>query len=103
MGDARAESAYALLPDTDAHMNPRVKALGEMVLRVHDLQAVTRFYAGVIGLHVLQEFDGIAFLKVSDGYGGHSDHRAVPRGPARPVPQGSTEASFRWRRSHLFP
>jgi hypothetical protein len=32
-------------------MNRRLRALGETVLRVHDLEAVRRFY------------DGIAFLK----------------------------------------
>jgi catechol-2,3-dioxygenase len=31
-------------------MNSRVKALGETVLRVRDLQAVKRFYVDVIGL-----------------------------------------------------
>jgi catechol-2,3-dioxygenase len=53
-------------------MNPRVRALGETVLRVKDLERVKRFYTDVVGLDVLREFDGIAFLKVSDGYGGHT-------------------------------
>jgi catechol-2,3-dioxygenase len=53
-------------------MNPRIRALGETVLRVKDLQRVKRFYTDVIGLDVLREFDGIVFLKVSDGYGGHT-------------------------------
>jgi catechol-2,3-dioxygenase len=43
-------------------MNPRVRALGETVLRVKDLEAVKRFYVDVVGLDVLQELDGIAFL-----------------------------------------
>lgn len=64
-------------------MNPRVRALGETVLRVKDLEAVKRFYTDVIGLDVLREFDGIAFLKVSDGYGGHTQivglfHESLP-------------------------
>jgi len=46
--------------------------LGETVLRVKDLERVKRFYTDVIGLDVLREFDGIAFLKVSEGYGGHT-------------------------------
>jgi catechol 2,3-dioxygenase-like lactoylglutathione lyase family enzyme len=75
-------------------MNPRVKALGETVLRVRDLQAVKRFYVDVIGLDILREFDGIAFLKVSDGYGGHTQiiglfHEALPvpfpKDPREPV------------------
>ena len=73
-------------------MNPRVKALGETVLRVRDLQAVKRFYVEVIGLDVLREFDGITFLKVSDGYGGHTQiiglfHEALPV----PFPKDSRE------------
>ncbi len=53
-------------------MNPRVRALGETVLRVKDLEAVKRFYTDIVGLDILREFDRIAFLKVSDGYGGHT-------------------------------
>jgi catechol 2,3-dioxygenase-like lactoylglutathione lyase family enzyme len=53
------------------------------VLRVKDLQRVKRFYTDVIGLDVLREFDGIVFLKVSDGYGGHTQiiglfHESLP-------------------------
>jgi catechol-2,3-dioxygenase len=75
-------------------MNPRVRALGETVLRVKNLEAVKRFYTDVIGLDILREFDGIAFLKVSDGYGGHTQivglsHESVPvpfpKDPREPV------------------
>jgi catechol-2,3-dioxygenase len=64
-------------------MNPRIRALGETVLRVKDLEAVKRFYTEVVGLDILREFDGIAFLKVSDGYGGHTQivglfHESMP-------------------------
>jgi catechol-2,3-dioxygenase len=57
--------------------------LGETVLRVKGLQRVKRFYTDVIGLDVLREFDGIVFLKVSDGYGGHTQiiglfHESLP-------------------------
>ena len=73
-------------------MNPRIRALGETVLRVKDLEAVKRFYTDVIGLDVLREFDGIAFLKISDGYGGHTQivglfHESLP------VPFPETPAS----------
>jgi len=64
-------------------MNSRLRALGETVLRVKDLQAVKRFYTDIIGLDVLREFDGIAFLRVADGYGGHTQivglfHESLP-------------------------
>ena len=74
-------------------MNPRVRALGETVLRVKDLQRVKRFYTDVIGLDVLREFDGIVFLKVSDGYGVHTQiiglfHESLPV----PFPRDAREA-----------
>jgi hypothetical protein len=64
-------------------MDPQVRALGETVLRVKNLARVKRFYTDVIGLDVLREFEGIAFLKVSDGYGGHTQivglfHESLP-------------------------
>ena len=74
-------------------MNPRVRALGETVLRVKDLPRVKCFYTDVIGLDVLREFDGIVFLKVSDGYGGHTQiiglfHESLPV----PFPRDAREA-----------
>jgi catechol-2,3-dioxygenase len=53
-------------------MNPAIRALGETVLRVGDLEAVKRFYTEVIGLDVLREFDGIVFLRVAAGRAGHT-------------------------------
>jgi catechol-2,3-dioxygenase len=53
-------------------MNRCIKALSETVLRVKDLQGLKRFYTEVIGLDVLQEFEGMTFLKVAEGYGGHT-------------------------------
>jgi catechol-2,3-dioxygenase len=64
-------------------MNQRVRGLGETVLRVHDLECIKRFYTELIGLDVLREFEGIVFLKVADGYGGHTQilglfHESLP-------------------------
>ena len=64
-------------------MNPRIKALGETVIRVRDLQRVTDFYTTVIGLDVLRTFEGITFLHIANGYGGHTQiiglfHESLP-------------------------
>ncbi|MGH7384499.1 MAG: VOC family protein [Candidatus Rokuibacteriota bacterium] len=68
--------------------------MGETVLRVKDLPTVRRFYTETIGLDILREFDGITFLKVSDGYGGHTQiiglfHESMavpfPADPREPV------------------
>jgi len=49
-----------------------VKSLGEVALRVNDLQLMKRFYQDVLGLEVLGEFATAALLKIADGYGGHT-------------------------------
>jgi catechol 2,3-dioxygenase-like lactoylglutathione lyase family enzyme len=59
-------------------VNPKIKALGEIVLRVKDLEPVKKFYTDVIGLDVLREFDGITFLRVAAGHGGHTQARMSP-------------------------
>src|SRR5262249_17377810 len=52
------------------------------------------FYSRIIGLELLKEFDGIAFFKIADGYGGHTqilgmfdERRAapIPQAARRPV------------------
>jgi catechol 2,3-dioxygenase-like lactoylglutathione lyase family enzyme len=48
------------------------KALGEIALRVDDLDKMQRFYQDVIGLELLQRFPASAFLKVADGFAGHT-------------------------------
>ena len=64
-----------------------VKALGEVALRVNDLQRMKRFYQDVLNFRVLGEFASAALLKVADGYGGHTQvlglfDRSVRVGPA---------------------
>ena len=49
-----------------------VKGLGEVALRVNDLQRKKRFYQEALGLEVLGEFETAAFLRIADGYGGHT-------------------------------
>jgi catechol-2,3-dioxygenase len=54
-------------------VNPRIKAVGEVVLRVKDLDTVKKFYTEIVGLDILREFDGITFLRVAPGHGGHTE------------------------------
>jgi glyoxylase I family protein len=63
-----------------------VKALGEVALRVNDLQLMKRFYQDVLGFQVLGEFASAALLKIADGYAGHTQvfglfDRSVRVGP----------------------
>lgn len=49
------------------------KGVGEIVLRVRDLDGMIAFYTRVLGLDLLRRFsDDIAFLRVAEGFGGHT-------------------------------
>ncbi len=60
-------------------MQPRtaVRALGEVALRVSDLDLMRRFYAGVLGLEVLGESAEGVLFRVAPGYGGHTQVLAL--------------------------
>ena len=83
-------------------MKPRrtaVKALGEIGLRVNDLDIMQQFYEEVIGLEVMRRFPKTVFFRVADGYSGHSqtlvlfDRSGEPRGPgiSRTTPEGVSQ------------
>jgi catechol 2,3-dioxygenase-like lactoylglutathione lyase family enzyme len=46
--------------------------LGEVVLRVRDLDRMQRFYQDVFGLALLGRFERTAFLKIAAGRAGHT-------------------------------
>jgi catechol-2,3-dioxygenase len=48
-----------------------IKALGEIVIRVKNLQTMQEFYENVIGLEILGRFDDSVFFKIAPSYGGH--------------------------------
>jgi catechol 2,3-dioxygenase-like lactoylglutathione lyase family enzyme len=54
-----------------------IKALGEIALRVNDLDAMQAFYQDVIGLELMRRFPDSAFFKIADGYGGHTQILAL--------------------------
>ena len=54
-----------------------IKSLGEIALRVKDLDIMQRFYEEVIGLELMRRFDYSAFFKVTDGYAGHTQVLAL--------------------------
>lgn len=51
-----------------------VRDLGEVAIRCHDLAAMTAFYRDVVGLEVIDGdySDTIVFLRVADGFDGHT-------------------------------
>ncbi|HEY3108083.1 MAG TPA: 4a-hydroxytetrahydrobiopterin dehydratase [Chloroflexota bacterium] len=54
-----------------------IAALGEIALRVADLEAMHRFYERAIGLEPLRRFEGISFFRIAAGYGGHTQVLAL--------------------------
>ena len=57
--------------------NRRVKGLGEVSLRVKDLDAMHKFYEEVVGLEVLRRDESFVFFKIAEGYGGHTQNLAL--------------------------
>ncbi len=56
---------------------PLIRGLGEIALRVNNLDAMQRFYEDVIGLPLMKRFPTSAFFKIADGYGGHTQVLAL--------------------------
>ena len=55
----------------------RVKGLGEVSIRVRDLDAMHKFYEELVGLEVLRRDESFVFFKVAEGYGGHTQNLAL--------------------------
>lgn len=54
-----------------------IKALGEIALRVTDLDAMQRFYKDIVGLELMRQTDKAVFFRIADGYGGHTQVLAL--------------------------
>src|SRR5205814_8122069 len=57
--------------------NGKIKALGEIALRVNNLDVMQAFYQDIIGLELMRRFPDSAFFKIADGYGGHTQILAL--------------------------
>ena len=54
-----------------------IKGLGEVSIRVNDLEAMQKFYEEVVGLEVLRQDESFVFFKIGEGYGGHPQILAI--------------------------
>ena len=54
-----------------------VRGIGEIALRVNNLDVMQKFYEEVIGLPLMARVPDCAFFKVADGYGGHTQVLAL--------------------------
>ena len=56
------------------------KRLGEFALKTPNMEAMRQFYEEVIGLEVIRAEDAFVFLKVAEGFAGHTAVIALFRG-----------------------
>jgi catechol-2,3-dioxygenase len=62
---------------TTSEPRTAVRGLGEIALRVNDLDGMQRFYQDVIGLPLMTRVSNCAFFKIADGYAGHTQVLAL--------------------------
>lgn len=55
----------------------RIKGLGEVSIRVNDLDGMQKFYEEVVGLEVLNRDESFVFFKIAEGYAGHTQNLAL--------------------------
>jgi catechol-2,3-dioxygenase len=73
--------------------NRLIKALGEIALRVTDLDAMQRFYEEFVGLELMRRTDSAVFFKIAEGYGGHTQVLALFDRSSTPGYQGLNAAT----------
>ena len=56
-----------------------VKGLGEISIRVRDLEVMQKFYQEVVGLELLRQDESFVFFRIAPGYGGHPQVLAIFR------------------------
>jgi len=54
-----------------------VRGLGEIALRVNDLEKMQEFYEKAVGLEVMKRFPKAVFFRVADGAGGQHGRARV--------------------------
>jgi len=59
-------------PSTPIEKGTVVRGLGEIALRVNNLDVMKKFYEEVINLPLMTRVSNCAFFKIADGYGGHT-------------------------------
>jgi catechol 2,3-dioxygenase len=58
-------------------MKSKIRGLGEIALRVENLDLMQQFYEDIVGLELMKRFDNMAFFRIADGYQGHTQVLAL--------------------------
>jgi catechol-2,3-dioxygenase len=78
---------------TTSKRRTSVCGLGEIALRVNDLDAMQKFYEEVIGLPLMTRVPNCAFFRIAEGCGGHTQVLALfdrSDSPGYRVPDATT-------------
>jgi len=70
-----------------------VRGIGEIALRVNDLDRMQRFYQEVIGLPLMRRDPNCAFFRIADGFAGHTQVLALFDRSGTPGYSGPNAAS----------
>jgi catechol 2,3-dioxygenase-like lactoylglutathione lyase family enzyme len=68
---------FIMPSSTTSEKRTAICGLGEIALRVENLDAMQKFYADVIGLPLMSRFQNSAFFKIADGDAGHTQVLAL--------------------------
>ena len=58
-------------------MTKNIGGLGEIALRVKDLNSMQDFYSNVVGLPLMKRFPNAAFFRIAEGFAGHTQILAL--------------------------
>ncbi len=72
-----------------------VRGLGEIALRVDDLDRMQAFYKDVVGLELMDRFENAVFFRIADGFAGHTQILALFDRAAAPIRPGFFPSTFR--------
>ena len=72
---------------------PSVRGLGEIALRVNNLDAMQKFYQQIIGLPLMTRDANCAFFKIAEGFGGHTQVLALFDRSEKPGYRGPNAAT----------
>ena len=73
---------------TSSKKRTSVRGLGEIALRVNNLDAMQKFYEEVIGLPLMTRVSNCAFFKIAEGYGVTLKCSPCSTAPRAPVIEG---------------
>src|SRR5215471_8429793 len=78
---------------TTSESRTTVRGLGEIALRVNNLDAMQRFYEEVIRVPLMTRVPNCAFFKIADGFGGHTQVLALFDRSNSPAYRGTSAAT----------